>query len=110
LNSKLLIFLLRTLLTYRTCVPDIFQVLQDLRQRYLELKCILQTSDKDFWLSIEDEESAFYLGKGEDCGLTNGSEFDESEIQSSAADNDEQYDFISISILFHDWYNSYSII
>ncbi|ODN02360.1 Kinesin-like protein KIF16B [Orchesella cincta] len=63
-------------------------ILQELRNRYLEIEALLDTGSRQRWLSF-DEDSNLDGDKGDDSTAANDSEYDDSEIQSSITDQDE---------------------
>lgn len=70
-----------------------------MRNRYLEIEALLDTGSRHRWLSF-DEDSNLDADKGDDSTAANDSEFDDSEIQSSIADQEEQY----VKIMFMEYY------
>ncbi|CAG7725010.1 unnamed protein product [Allacma fusca] len=64
-------------------------VLQDLRNRYLDLECMMDSSTRRRWM-FEDEDSTFDFDKAEDGTTTGGdSELDDSEAHSSVTDQED---------------------
>jgi len=64
-------------------------ILQELRNRYLEIECLLDNASKRRWLGYEEDDSNFDFDKTEDSTVANDSELDESEALSSVTDQEE---------------------
>lgn len=60
-----------------------------MRNRYLEIEALLDTGSRNRWPSFDDD-STLDVEKGDDSNAANDSEFDDSEIQSSITDQEEQ--------------------
>lgn len=98
--------ILRYCILCNVCLKDYsciyFQILQELRNRYLEIESLLDTGSRR-WLSFDDD-SNLEGDKGDDSTAANDSEFDDSEIQSSVTDQDEQYDQLKqFYMLIRNW-------
>jgi hypothetical protein len=66
-----------------------WQVLQELRNRYLEIECLLDSASRRRWLGYEEDDSTFDFDKTEDSTVANDSELDDSEAHSSVTDHEE---------------------
>jgi len=75
--------------TSYTCFA-LFQLLQELRSRYLELESVYDVQLKQRWFGYDDDDSTYSFYKNGDTTPGGESELDESEALSSVTDTEDQ--------------------